>query len=142
MALQTLSLLDHCLYGIQISLSVGNLAHQRELGIALNNLGRVRESQGQLDEALSLFDQSRKISETLSQREPGNLAHRRDLGIALLQMSKILAKLKRKKQAVSTGERAEKIFNDLMKRNAGFGDTASNLKAATSLIRFARKQGY
>ena len=33
-----------------------NLAHQRELGIALNNVGRVRENKGEQDLALGLFE--------------------------------------------------------------------------------------
>jgi hypothetical protein len=62
----------------------GNLAHQRDLSIALNSVGRIRESQGEFGPALEVFERSQRIRETLTGKEPGNLAHQRELYLACL----------------------------------------------------------
>ena len=67
-----------------------NLAHRRELGIALNNVGVVLEKKGDNDGALKLFSQSQAILDELCTKEPENLAHRRDLGIALNNVGRVL----------------------------------------------------
>ena len=48
--------------------------YQREPSFALNNVGRIRESQGEFGPALEVFARSQKISESLVEKEPANLA--------------------------------------------------------------------
>lgn len=50
------------------TLEPDNLAHQREPGIALNNVGRIREDKDQQNTALSLFERSRTISDRITVR--------------------------------------------------------------------------
>jgi tetratricopeptide (TPR) repeat protein len=80
-------------------------------------VGRVRESQGQLDEALSLFDESRRISETMRERDPGNLAHQRHLGIALEDMGRVREKKGELDKALSLFDESRRISETLCERD-------------------------
>lgn len=100
-------------------------------------IGRVRENQGELDEALALFDQSRKIRDTLCEREPGNLAHQRDLGIALYWCGYVAVRRRTKTPAIQYLSRAEEISHSLL-QSATFADTQGNLRVVESTIRQAR----
>ena len=66
-----------------------NVAHQRGLGIELNNVGRICESQGNFGLAQELFAQSQGISELLVKKEPENLAYQRGLVIELESVGRI-----------------------------------------------------
>ncbi|MEM7454761.1 MAG: tetratricopeptide repeat protein [Planctomycetota bacterium] len=81
-----------------------NLAHQRDLAIALENVGRVLQAKGELEQALELFNQSREIGQTLCDKEPDNLAHQRDLAIALENVGRVL-------EAKGELEQALELFN-------------------------------
>ena len=111
-----------------------NLAHQRELGIALDNVGRVLENKGDQEGALKLFVQSQQIRDELCRREPDNLAHQRDLGIALFYLGRLNASLKRPAQAKSYLTRAVKILAELIANGVGFGSLESDLKVVQSVV--------
>ena len=93
-----------------------NLAHQRELGIALENVGRVLEKKGEQDQALELFQSSRKISDELCRREPDNLAHQRDLGVALNNVGRVLENKGEQDQALELFQSSRKISDELCRR--------------------------
>ena len=56
----------------------GNLATQRELGIALNNVARMLQDRDP-GQALTLYQRSLTISEHLADTQPGNLTYAKDL---------------------------------------------------------------
>jgi tetratricopeptide (TPR) repeat protein len=91
----------------------------RDLGIAKEVLGHVRQSQGQLDEALSLLDQCRKIRETLREREPGNLAYQRELGSALENLGRVQESQGQLGEAFSLFDQSRKIRESLCEREPG-----------------------
>ncbi|MFM9117438.1 MAG: hypothetical protein ACKOU6_14885, partial [Planctomycetota bacterium] len=110
-----------------------NLAHQRDLGIALNNVGRGSEKRGEQYQALGLFEASREISEKLCAREPDNLAHQRELGIALYYCGAANWKLRRNKTALERLQAAHRLFESLC-QTASFYDSQSNLQVVRQLI--------
>jgi tetratricopeptide (TPR) repeat protein len=93
-----------------------NLAYQRELSIALNNVGRIREKRGRLEDALELFNRSREIKETLVAREPENLAHQRDFSIALNNVGRIRESQGRLDDALAQFDRSRVISETLVTR--------------------------
>ena len=67
----------------------GNLATQRDLGIALNNVARMLQDRDP-GQALTLYQRSLTIIEHLADTQPGNLATQRELGIALNNVARML----------------------------------------------------
>jgi tetratricopeptide (TPR) repeat protein len=117
-----------------------NLAHRRELGIALNNVGRVLEKKGDNDGALALFSKSQAISDELCTKEPENLAHRRELGIACFWVGKMLANLSRWQESAEAFEQAMKATQAVIDAGGSFGSLKGNLDAMTSWLQHVRDQ--
>jgi tetratricopeptide (TPR) repeat protein len=117
-----------------------NLAQRRELGIALNNVGRVLEKKGDNDGALTLFSKSQAISDELCTKEPENLAHRRDLGIACFWVGSALAKLQRWQESSDAFEKAIKATQAVIDAGGSFGSLKGNLDAMTSWLQHVRDQ--
>ncbi|MFM8214650.1 MAG: tetratricopeptide repeat protein, partial [Pirellula sp.] len=117
-----------------------NLAHRRDLGIALENVGRVLENKGDNDGALTLFSKSQAISEELCTKEPENLAHRRELGIACFWVGSALAKSQRWQESAGAFERAIKATQEVIDAGGSFGSLKGDLDVMTSWLRHVRDQ--
>ncbi|MFM7975860.1 MAG: hypothetical protein ACKO8U_12365 [Pirellula sp.] len=117
-----------------------NLAHRRDLGIALNNVGRVLENKGDNDGALTLFSKSQAISEELCTKEPENLAHRRELGIACFWVGSALAKSHRWQESAGAFEQAIKATQEVIDAGGSFGSLKGDLDVMTSWLRHVRDQ--
>ena len=117
-----------------------NLAHMRELGIALNNVGRVLENKGDNDGALALFSKSQAIRDELCTKEPENLAHRRELGIACFWVGKMLANLSRWQESAEAFEQAIKATQAVIDAGGSFGSLKGNLDVMTSWLKHVRDQ--
>jgi tetratricopeptide (TPR) repeat protein len=117
-----------------------NRAHQRDLGIALGNVGRVLENKGDNDGALKLFSQSQAIRDELCTKEPENLAHRRDLGIACFWVGSALAKSKRWQESAAAFKQAIKATQEVIDAGGSFGSLKGNLDAMTSKLQYVRDQ--
>ncbi|MFZ4082910.1 MAG: hypothetical protein ACOYKN_16910, partial [Pirellula sp.] len=90
-----------------------NLAHRSDLGIAMENVGRVLENKGDNDGALALFSKSQAIRDELCTKEPENLAHRRDLGIALNYVGGVLEKKGDNDGALALFSKSQAISEEL-----------------------------
>ncbi len=90
-----------------------NLMHQRELGIALANVGKVLENKGAQDKALAMFEQSRKISEGLNALSPDNLIYLRDLSIAINHIGRVHENKGELDNALGLFEHTRKISSQL-----------------------------
>jgi len=89
-----------------------DLTYQRQLGIALNELGIVQRAQGKFDEALTNHRASLVIAERLSPADPGNSKWQHDLVVAhemigdvLMEQGKLDEALTNYRAAVAVGER-------------------------------------
>jgi tetratricopeptide (TPR) repeat protein len=117
-----------------------NLAHRRDLGIALNNVGRVLGNKGDNDGALALFSKSQAIRDELCTKEPENLAHRRDLGITCFWVGGALAKLQRWQESSDAFEKAIKATQAVIDAGGSFGSLKGDLDVMTNRLNQVRGQ--
>lgn len=94
----------------------GNLVYACDLGIALENVGRVLEKKGDQEGALALFRKSQEIRKDLCRREPDNLAYKRELGIALANLGRVLQNRGDQDEALTHFRVSQEISEDLCHR--------------------------
>ncbi len=116
-----------------------NLAHQRELGIALESVGRICAKQGDLGRAQELFARSQGISELLVKKEPENLAYQRDLYIAFWWAGRAARKSGKRDEAVNRLESAKALAQRLVARGWSGAGTQDHLRAIEEELRLARQ---
>jgi hypothetical protein len=116
-----------------------NLAHQRDLGIALESVGRICEKQEDLGRAQELFAQSRGIRELLVKKEPENLAHQRELCIALLCAGRAARKAGKRDEAVNRLESAKALSEGLVARGWSRAGIKEHLQEIEEELRLARQ---
>ncbi len=61
----------------------GRLDWQRDLGVSLNNIGRIYEDFGETERALGYYVRSNEILDALAKKDPSRMDWWRDLGMSL-----------------------------------------------------------
>ena len=94
--------MDIC--GAEVRRHPDNTYWQRELSVSHNNVGRVLQAQGRLQEALAEYQADKRIMQELTARDPDNAGWRRDLSVSHNNVGGVLQAQGRLQEALAEYE--------------------------------------
>ena len=116
-----------------------NFTYQRDVSVALDEIGRVMEAQGNRTEALKSYRDSLTIMERLAQADPNNAGWQHDLAISNVQLGGIYQQWKQNDEAKAAFERALAVYDKLSARFPD--DTLALVNSTVPLMRLGELYG-
>jgi len=94
----------------------GRTDWQRDLGVGLNNVGKIYRSLGEGNKALEYYNRLLEIMESLVKKDPARTDWQRDLGVSLNNVGRIYQRLGEGEKALEYYHRALKIWRLLVEK--------------------------